>query len=47
MLDAEFEVCTDCGNLHVEGGPGPRHVEECTACGGRTTDLELDDLIGI
>jgi hypothetical protein len=47
MLDAEFEVCTDCGNLHVEEGPGPRHVDECAVCGGHVTDLELDDLVGL
>ena len=47
MLSAEFEVCTDCGNLHMEGGPAPRDVDECVACGGRVTDVELDDLIGL
>ena len=47
MLSGEFEPCTACGNLHTEGGPGPRDVEECAACGGRVTDVELDDLIGL
>jgi rRNA maturation endonuclease Nob1 len=47
MLSAELEVCTDCGNLHMEGGPAPRDVEECAACGGRVTDVELDDLVGL
>jgi hypothetical protein len=47
MLDAEFEVCTECGTLHMEGGPGPRDVEECAVCGGRLSDVELDDLIGL
>ena len=47
MLNAEFEVCTDCGNLHMEGGAAPDHVEECAVCGGRVTDVELDDLIGL
>jgi len=47
MLDIEFEVCTDCGNLHLEGGPGPRDVEECAACGGRVTGVELEDVIGL
>jgi hypothetical protein len=47
MLGAELEVCTDCGTLHMEGGPGPDHVEACAACGGRVTDVELDDLIGL
>ncbi|WP_267641338.1 hypothetical protein [Haloarchaeobius amylolyticus] len=47
MLDAEFEVCTECGNLHMEGGKAPKHVDECAACGGRVTDVELDDLVGL
>jgi hypothetical protein len=47
MIDAEFEVCTDCGNLHMEGGSGPRDVEECAVRGGHVTDVELDDLIGL
>ncbi|MFB6072136.1 MAG: hypothetical protein ABEJ88_04120 [Halobacterium sp.] len=47
MLDAEFEVCTDSGNLHMEGNPAPRRVEECAACGGDLADVEVDDLVGL
>jgi hypothetical protein len=47
MLDIEFEACVDCGNLHVEGEPGPRHVEECAVCGGHVEEVELDDLVGL
>ncbi|MCT9094841.1 hypothetical protein [Haloarchaeobius sp. HME9146] len=47
MLESEFEVCTDCGNLHMEGGAAPKHVDECAACGGRVTEVELDDLVGL
>jgi rRNA maturation endonuclease Nob1 len=47
MIQAEFEVCTDCGNLYMEGGPAPRDVEECAVCGGHLTDVEMDDLIGL
>ena len=47
MLDAEFEVCTDCGLLHMEGAPAPAHVDECAVCGGRIEDVELDDLVGL
>jgi hypothetical protein len=47
MLSAEFAVCTECGNLHMEGGPAPADVDACAACGGRTTDVELDDLVGL
>ena len=47
MLDAQPVVCTDCGNLHMEGGAAPRHVDECAACGGRLEDAELDDLVGL
>jgi hypothetical protein len=47
MLQAELEVCSDCGIVHVEGGPGPDHVDGCGACGGRTEDIELDDLVGL
>jgi ribosomal protein L32 len=47
MLDAELEVCPDCGTLHMEGGPGPRNVEECANCGGHLSEVELDDLIGL
>jgi rRNA maturation endonuclease Nob1 len=47
MIDAEVEVCTDCGNVHMEGSPGPANVEECAACGGRLADVEVDDLIGL
>ena len=47
MLDAEFEVCTECGTLHMEGGAGPRDVAECAVCGGRVRDVELDDIIGL
>jgi hypothetical protein len=47
MIDAEFEVCTECGNLHMEGGAGPRDVSECAACGGPVSDVELDDFIGL
>ena len=47
MLDAEFEVCTDCGNLHMEGGAAPSHVDECAICGGRTEEVELGDIVGL
>ncbi len=49
MLDAEIEVCVDCGALHMESddGPAPHHVEECGACGGDVVDVDLDDLIGL
>ena len=47
MLDAEFEVCTDCGNLHMEGGSAPDHIAECAVCGGTLADVELDDLVGL
>lgn len=47
MFDAEFEVCTECGNLHMQGGPAPAHVDECGACGGRIEDVELDDIVGL
>lgn len=47
MLNAEPKVCTECGNLHMEGGPGPDHVDACVVCEGRVTDIELDDLVGL
>jgi len=47
MLDAEFEVCTDCGNLHMEGGSAPEDVEACVVCGGHVTDVDFDDLVGL
>ncbi len=49
MLDAEVEVCTECGSLHMESddGPAPRHVEECASCGGHLSEVELDDIIGL
>lgn len=47
MLDADPVVCTDCGNLHLEGSGGPRSVESCAACGGPVTDVEIDDLVGL
>lgn len=47
MLEAGFEVCTDCGNLHMEGGSAPDHVTECAVCGGHLTEVELDDLVGL
>lgn len=47
MLDAEFAVCTDCGNLHMEGGSGPRNVESCAVCDGDLADVPLDDLVGL
>lgn len=47
MLDVEFLVCTECGNLHMEGGPAPRTVVECAACGDRLAEVELDDLVGL
>jgi hypothetical protein len=49
MLDAELEVCTDCGVLHMESddGPAPRDVQECSSCGGRLSDVELDDIVGL
>jgi rRNA maturation endonuclease Nob1 len=47
MLDSDFEVCTECGVLHMEGSPGPRDVDECAVCGSRTTDVEMDDLVGL
>jgi hypothetical protein len=46
MLNADPQVCTDCGNLHLQGGAGPEYVDECAACGGRVAEVELDDLIG-
>lgn len=47
MLDAEFEVCTDCGNMHMEGSPGPRTVEACAVCDGDLSEVELDDIVGL
>jgi hypothetical protein len=47
MLKAEFKVCKDCGNLHMEGGDGPSHVDSCAICDGRVDDVELDDLVGL
>ena len=47
MLDADFEVCTECGNLHMEGGHAPSHVDECAVCDGRTEEVELDDIVGL
>lgn len=47
MLNAEFEVCVECGNLHMEGGAGPEHVPECAVCGSHVEEVELDDLIGL
>jgi hypothetical protein len=44
---AEFEVCTECGLLHMEGGEAPKHVDRCSSCGGHVTDVELDDLVGL
>lgn len=31
----------------MEGGPAPSNVSECSACGGRVEDVELDDLVGL
>ena len=47
MLDAEFEACVECGNLHIEGGSGPDDVDECAVCGGYVSEVEIDDLIGL
>lgn len=49
MLDAELEVCVDCGALHMESddGPAPHYVEECGACGGDVAEVELDDIVGL
>jgi len=47
MLQAEFEVCTECGNLHMEGGAGPEHIDSCAVCDGHLEDVELDDLVGL
>lgn len=47
MLDAEFEACTDCGNLHMKGDPAPTRVEECAVCDGDTAEVELDDIVGL
>jgi len=47
MLEAELEVCTDCGSLHMEGGPAPHDVEECASCGGRVEEVELEDVVGL
>ena len=47
MLSAELAVCTECGILHMEGGPAPADVDACAACDGRITDVEIDDLVGL
>jgi|GEM_PF-845852 len=47
MIEADLEVCVECGNLHMEGEPGPHDVDSCAVCDGRTTDVELDDVIGL
>jgi len=31
----------------MEGGPAPSNVGECSSCGGRVEDVELDDLVGL
>jgi hypothetical protein len=47
MLDAEALVCTDCGNVHMEGGVGPGNVDDCAVCGGDVAEPDLDDIIGL
>lgn len=48
MLDtAEFEVCTECGVVHMAGGEGPEYVDECGACGSHVEEVELDDVLGL
>lgn len=47
MLDANVDVCTDCGNMHMAGSPGPEHVEECAVCGGQLSEVALDDVVGL
>jgi hypothetical protein len=46
MLEADVVVCTDCGNLHMEGGQAPADVDACVVCDGHVDDVELDDVIG-
>jgi hypothetical protein len=47
VLDADLEVCTECGLVHMEGGPGPADVDACSSCDGRLTDVELEDLVDL
>lgn len=47
MLDADLAVCSECGTVHMEGGAGPDQVDECATCGGRLSDVELGDVIGL
>ena len=47
MLQADLEVCRDCGVVHMEGGAGPESVDECSACGGAVDEVEFDDLISL
>ena len=47
MLDAEPVVCTDCGNLHMEGGQAPEDIDSCVVCDGHVDDVDLDDVIGL
>ncbi|WP_197428440.1 hypothetical protein [Halapricum sp. CBA1109] len=47
MIDAEFEVCTDCGIVHMEGEPAPHDVSECAQCGGYLEEIEPGDLVGL
>jgi hypothetical protein len=47
MIEAELGVCTECGNLHMEGGGGPEDIDECAVCGEYVDEVELDDVIGL
>jgi hypothetical protein len=31
----------------MEGAAGPHDIDECVACGGRVSDVEIEDLVGL
>ena len=47
MIDADIAVCTECGNLHMEGGRGPESVTECGACGGAVAEVDVSSLVSL
>ena len=47
MLEAERDVCIECGCLQMEGRPAPDHGAECVVWGDTLTEVEMPDLIDL
>lgn len=46
MLKADIMVCSDCGNVHMQGGAGAETVDGCAVCDGDVSEVKVGEMMG-